>query len=111
METKKNPFYENGFWWWWDEEKKDWLIGPSPSLSPPIPKAILEKKMTASANTIEEVLKVVLKYVPEENINPLLEELSSIPGNKSFLEMVQILQQKYQEERKIDDPSNLGKSN
>lgn len=30
-----NPYLQYGFWWWWDPERKDWFIGPSPSVSTP----------------------------------------------------------------------------
>ena len=40
--------------------------------------------MAASKSTVERVLEVILKHVPKETALKILEELMTVPGNKSF---------------------------
>jgi hypothetical protein len=40
--------------------------------------------VAASKSTVERVLEVILKHVPKETALKILEELMTVPGNKSF---------------------------
>ena len=40
--------------------------------------------MAASKSKVERVLEVILKHVPKETALKILEELMTVPGNKSF---------------------------
>jgi hypothetical protein len=40
--------------------------------------------VTASKSTVERLLEVILKHVPKETALKILEELMTVPGNKSF---------------------------
>ena len=44
--------------------------------------------MAASKSTVERVLEVILKYVPKETALKILEELMTVPGNKSFRDTI-----------------------
>ena len=45
--------------------------------------------MAASKSTIERVLEVIQKHVPKETALEILEELMTVPGNKSFRETIE----------------------
>lgn len=48
--------------------------------------------MVASENTVEELYKLLWKYVPPDKFDGLMLELNDIAGNKSFRETVERLQ-------------------
>ena len=45
--------------------------------------------MAASKSTVERVLEVILKHVPKETALKILEELMTVPGNKSFRDTIE----------------------
>ena len=45
--------------------------------------------MAASKSTVERVLEVILKHVPKETALKILEELMTVPGNKSFCDTIE----------------------
>ena len=45
--------------------------------------------MAASKSTVERVLEVILKHVPKQTALKILEELMTVPGNKSFRDTIE----------------------
>ena len=45
--------------------------------------------MAASKSTVERVLEVILKHVLKEAALKILEELMTVPGNKSFRDNIE----------------------
>jgi hypothetical protein len=49
--------------------------------------------MTTSKTTAQQLAEIVRRYVPEDKIPAMLDDLAQVPGNKSFREVVQMLEQ------------------
>jgi hypothetical protein len=49
--------------------------------------------MTTSKTTAQQLAEIVRRYVPEDKIPAMLDDLTQVPGNKSFREVVQMLEQ------------------
>jgi hypothetical protein len=45
--------------------------------------------VAASKSTVERVLEVILKHVPKETSLKILEELMTVPGDKSFRDTIE----------------------
>jgi hypothetical protein len=43
--------------------------------------------------TAEELAEIIRRYVPKDQIPAMLDDLAQVPGNKSFREVVQMLEQ------------------
>ncbi len=50
--------------------------------------------MAASKSTVEQVLEVILKHVSKETALKIIEELTSVPGNKSFRDTIERMHQR-----------------
>jgi len=50
--------------------------------------------MVASVKSVDTVLQIVLKYVPKDKLPDLIAELKTVPGNKSFMETMQLLEKR-----------------
>ena len=59
--------------------------------------------MVASNNTVEEIYKLVQKYVPKNRIAGFLLELREVPGNKSFRDTIDRLCALHEEEAEHGD--------
>jgi hypothetical protein len=55
--------------------------------------------MVASVNTVYDVMKIIMKYVPVEKIPNLVKDLSEVEGNASFIATIQRLQIELQKHR------------
>lgn len=51
--------------------------------------------MVVAKSTAERIVEIVVKYVPQQQVLPMLEELSEVPGNKSFRDTVTRMQTIY----------------
>ena len=52
------------------------------------------KTMVASVKSVDTVLQIVLKYVPKDKLPDLIAELKTVPGNRSFMETMQLLEKR-----------------
>ena len=50
--------------------------------------------MSSPSKTIaQELAEIIRRYVPEDKVPAMLDDLAQVPGNKSFREVVQMLEQ------------------
>jgi hypothetical protein len=50
--------------------------------------------MAASKSTVEQVLDVILKHVSKETALKIIEDLMSVPGDKSFRDTIERMHQR-----------------
>ena len=48
--------------------------------------------MVASVKSVSQVFNIVVKYVPRDRLPELVRELRAVPGNKSFMDTIKLLE-------------------
>lgn len=49
--------------------------------------------MVASKNTVERIIQVMLRHIDEATFQKIMKELKDIPGNKSFRDTIERMEQ------------------